>query len=77
VPGTTGHVDPRRGSLYPSEPSRCVVVTQRSLERLGNQLGSPAHQTGKNLGLNNRPAFKRQKGYLINSWRHPNNYLLG
>jgi hypothetical protein len=29
-----------------------VPVAQRNPERLGNQLGSPTHQTGKNLGSN-------------------------
>jgi hypothetical protein len=29
-----------------------VLVAQRNLEMLGNQSGSPTHQTGKNPGSN-------------------------
>jgi hypothetical protein len=52
LPGATRCVDPRGGSLSPSELRRQVSVTQRNPERLRNQLGSPTHQTGKNLSLN-------------------------
>jgi hypothetical protein len=45
-------VDLGGGSLSPSELRRQVLVAQRNLKRLRNQLGSPTYQTGKNLGSN-------------------------
>jgi hypothetical protein len=53
-----------------------LLVAQRNLERLGNQLGSPAHQTGKNLDLNSGLP-RRQEGSLINSQRDLSNPPLG
>jgi hypothetical protein len=50
LPGATRCVDLREGSLSPSELRRQVSVTQRNVERLRNQVGSPAHQTGKSPG---------------------------
>jgi hypothetical protein len=52
LPGTTRLVDLRERSFSPGEPRRWVSVTQRNTERLGDHLGSPAHQTRKNLGSN-------------------------
>jgi hypothetical protein len=52
-------------------PRRRVPVAQRNLERLWNQPGSPAHQTG-NSGLP-----QEAEGSLINSQRHTSNHLLG
>jgi hypothetical protein len=55
-----------------THPSWCtgeqVSVAQRNLEKAQEQI---AHQTGKNLGSNIRPAPKWQKGSLITSWSHP------
>jgi hypothetical protein len=50
-----------------------VSVVQRNEEKTQEPIGNPAHQTGKYPGLNNRPAFRRQKGRLITSQRPPSN----
>jgi hypothetical protein len=47
-----------------------VLVAQKNTEKAQEPTGSPGHQTGKNLGSNNRHAFRRQKERLITSQRH-------
>jgi hypothetical protein len=54
-----------------------VSVAQRNLEKDLEPIGGTTHQTGKNLGLNNKPAFGRQKGRLITSQRSPSNPVWG
>jgi hypothetical protein len=46
-----------------------VSVAQKNLKKTREPIGSPTCKTGKNPDLNNRPAFGRQKGSLINSQR--------
>jgi hypothetical protein len=52
LPGTTRLCQSGEGSHSPHELRRWVPVAQRKLERFRNQLGSPTHQTGNNLGSN-------------------------
>jgi hypothetical protein len=50
LPDALDLVNLGEGGLSPGELRRRVPVAQRKLERLRNQLGNPAHQTGKNAG---------------------------
>jgi hypothetical protein len=64
ISGLSGPVDLMEGLASPGTPES---KSQLHKEKAQELIGSPAHQTGKNPGSNNRPAFGRQKGSLITS----------
>jgi hypothetical protein len=70
-PGTSGPVDLTEGVTLPGALVGRVSVAQRNLEKAWKPIGSPACQTRRNPGSNNRPAFGRQNGSLMTSQRHP------
>jgi hypothetical protein len=76
LPGASGPVGLMEDCLSQHTREQ-VLVAQRNLEKAWEPIGSPIHQTGKNLDSNNRHAFGRQKGSLITSQRPPSNPVWG